>query len=91
MTGTINVLERARELGTKPVVVFTSSLAVFGGEVPDPIVDHTLLNPQSSYGTQKAIGELLLNDYSRKGFIDGRGFRLPTISVQPGKPNHAAS
>ena len=91
MTGTINVLERARALGTKPVVVFTSSLAVFGGEVPDPIVDHTLLNPQSSYGTQKAIGELLLNDYSRKGFIDGRGFRLPTISVRPGKPNRAAS
>jgi len=91
MTGTINVLERARALGTKPVVIFTSSLAVFGGEVPDPIVDHTFLNPQSSYGTQKAIGELLLTDYSRKGFVDGRGFRLPTISVRPGKPNRAAS
>ncbi|PWL34142.1 D-erythronate dehydrogenase [Marivita sp. XM-24bin2] len=91
MTGTINVLERARALGTKPVVVFTSSLAVFGGEVPDPITDHTFLNPQTSYGTQKAIGELLVNDYSRKGFIDGRGFRLPTISVRPGKPNRAAS
>lgn len=91
MTGTINVLERARSLGTKPIVVFTSSLAVFGGEVPDPITDHTFLNPQTSYGTQKAIGELLLTDYSRKGFIDGRGFRLPTISVRPGKPNRAAS
>lgn len=91
MTGTINVLERTRILGTKPVVVFTSSLAVFGGEVPDPITDHTFLNPQSSYGTQKAIGELLLTDYSRKGFIDGRGFRLPTISVRPGRPNRAAS
>ena len=91
MMGTINVLERARALGTKPVVVFTSSLAVFGGEVPDPITDHTFLNPQTSYGAQKAIGELLINDYSRKGFVDGRGFRLPTISVRPGKPNRAAS
>ncbi|MDV7271603.1 D-erythronate dehydrogenase [Thioclava sp. A2] len=91
MMGTLNVLERARALGTKPVMVFTSSIAVYGGEVPDPIVDHTFLNPQTSYGAQKAIGELLLNDYSRKGFVDGRGFRLPTISVRPGKPNRAAS
>ncbi|MDA7426179.1 D-erythronate dehydrogenase [Thalassococcus lentus] len=91
MMGTMNVLERARALETKPVVVFTSSIAVFGGEVPDPIVDHTLLNPQTSYGAQKAVGELLINDYSRKGFVDGRGFRLPTISVRPGKPNRAAS
>lgn len=91
LLGTLNLLERIRALGHKPVVVFTSSIAVYGGEVPDPIVDHSLLNPQTSYGTQKAIGELLINDYSRKGFIDGRGFRLPTISVRPGKPNRAAS
>ncbi|SPF78003.1 D-erythronate dehydrogenase [Pseudoprimorskyibacter insulae] len=91
MMGTLNVLERARALETKPVVVFTSSIAVYGGEVPDPIIDHTFLNPQTSYGAQKAIGELLLNDYSRKGYVDGRGFRLPTISVRPGKPNRAAS
>jgi len=91
MTGTINVLARCRELGSKPVVVFTSSIAVYGGEVADPIIDDTFLNPQTSYGAQKAIGELLVNDYSRKGFIDGRGFRLPTISVRPGKPNRAAS
>ncbi len=91
MMGTLNVLDRARALGTRPVVVFTSSIAVFGGEVPDPITDHTLLNPQTSYGAQKAIGELLVTDYSRKGFIDGRGFRLPTISVRPGAPNRAAS
>lgn len=91
LMGTLNVLERARALGTKPVMVFTSSIAVYGGEVPDPIVDHTFLNPQTSYGAQKAIGELLFNDYSRKGFVDGRGFRLPTISVRPGKPNRAAS
>lgn len=91
MMGTLNVLDRARELGTKPRVVFTSSIAVYGGEVPDPIIDHTFLNPQTSYGAQKAVGELLINDYSRKGFIDGVGFRLPTISVRPGKPNRAAS
>ncbi|MGY3439053.1 MULTISPECIES: D-erythronate dehydrogenase [unclassified Marinovum] len=89
--GPLNVLQRCRELGTKPVVVFSSSIAVYGGEVPDPITDHTFLNPQTSYGGQKAMGELLLNDFSRKGFVDGRGFRLPTISVRPGKPNRAAS
>ena len=89
--GPLNVLERARALGTAPVVVFTSSLAVFGGDVPDPIEDWTIPNPQTSYGTQKAIGELLLGDYSRRGFVDGRGFRLPTISVRPGAPNRAAS
>ncbi|KUF12115.1 D-erythronate dehydrogenase [Pseudoponticoccus marisrubri] len=89
--GTKNVLERCRALGTKPVVVFTSSIAVFGGEVPQPFTDHSALNPQISYGAQKAIGEILLNDYSRRGFVDGRGFRLPTISIRPGKPNRAAS
>lgn len=91
MTGTLNVLERARSLGTRPVIVFSSSIAVYGGEVSDPITDQTFLNPQTSYGAQKAIGELLLNDYTRKGYIDGRGFRLPTISVRPGKANRAAS
>ena len=91
MMGVYNVLERCRALGTKPVLVFTSSMAVYGGEVPDPITDNTFLNPQTSYGAQKAIGELLVNDYSRRGIVDGRGFRLPTISVRPGKPNRAAS
>ncbi|SFD44445.1 D-erythronate dehydrogenase [Roseivivax sediminis] len=91
LAGTMNVLERARALGTRPVVVFSSSIAVYGGEVPDPITDHSALNPQTSYGAQKAMGELLVTDYSRKGFIDGRAFRLPTISVRPGKPNRAAS
>lgn len=89
--GTRNVLERCRHLGTQPVLVFTSSIAVFGGEVPQPFGDYSLPNPQISYGAQKAIGELLLNDYTRKGFVRGRGFRLPTISVRPGKPNRAAS
>jgi D-erythronate 2-dehydrogenase len=91
LDGTRNVLEAARALGTCPVVVFTSSLAVYGGEVPDPVTDHSFLNPQTSYGVQKAMGELLVNDYSRRGYIDGRGFRLPTISVRPGAPNKAAS
>ncbi|MBS1302635.1 D-erythronate dehydrogenase [Loktanella sp. SALINAS62] len=89
--GVLNVLEAARLTETVPVLVFTSSLAVFGGEVPDPIRDWTIPNPQTSYGTQKAIGELLVNDYSRRGFVDGRALRLPTISVRPGRPNRAAS
>lgn len=91
MQGTINVLERCRALGTTPVVVFSSSMAVYGGETPDPIHDHSDLNPQTSYGAQKAVGELLVTDYSRKGYVDGRAFRLPTITVRPGKPNLAAS
>ena len=89
--GTYNVLERCRALGTKPVVVFTSSIAIYGGDIPDPLGDHSYPNPQTSYGGQKAMGELLVNDYSRKGFVDGRAFRLPTVSVRPGKPNRAAS
>lgn len=91
MMGTLNVLQRARALGTKPVVVFTSSIAAYGGDVPQPLTDYSVLNPQTSYGAQKVIGELLLTDFSRRGLIDGRGFRLPTISVRPGKPNKAAS
>jgi nucleoside-diphosphate-sugar epimerase len=89
--GTYNVLERCRRLGRKPVVVFTSSIAVYGGEAQNPLGDHSYPNPQTSYGGQKAMGEILINDYSRKGYIDGRAFRLPTISVRPGKPNRAAS
>lgn len=89
--GVLNVLESARCQKNAPVLVFTSSLAVFGGDVPDPIRDWTIPNPQTSYGTQKAIGELLVNDYARRGFVDGRTLRLPTISVRPGRPNRAAS
>jgi len=85
------ILERARALGTKPRVVFTSSVAVFGGDLPAQVPDNALLMPQSSYGAQKVMGELLTNDYSRKGFIDGRALRMPTISVRPGAPNKAAS
>ncbi len=91
LTGSINVFEAARALGTCPKLVFTSSIAVYGGEIPEPIEDWTALIPQTSYGAQKAAAEMLLSDYSRKGFLDGRGLRLPTISIRPGKPNQAAS
>jgi nucleoside-diphosphate-sugar epimerase len=75
----------------RPRVVFTSSIAVFGAPFPDAIGDEFLNAPLTSYGTQKAIDELLLSDYSRRGFFDGIGIRLPTICVRPGKPNKAAS
>jgi len=91
LDGTRVVLEACRALGTAPRVVFASSLAVYGGDMPDVITDVTPLTPQTSYGAQKAIGELLVNDYSRKGYIDGRALRLPTIVVRPGRPNRAAS
>ena len=79
------LLEICRQRGHRPRVVFTSSVAVYGGELPDVVRDDTALNPQSSYGAQKAIAELLLNDYARRGFVDGRVLRLPTISVRPGR------
>ncbi|MEM5447455.1 D-erythronate dehydrogenase [Paraburkholderia guartelaensis] len=85
------LLDVCRERGHRPRVVFTSSVAVYGGELPEVVHDDTALNPQSSYGAQKAVAELLLNDFSRRGFVDGRALRLPTISVRPGKPNAAAS
>jgi D-erythronate 2-dehydrogenase len=89
--GTRAVLDACRALGTAPRLVFASSLAVYGGALPPAVGDDTALTPQSSYGTQKAIGELLVNDYSRKGFVDGRALRLPTVVVRPGRPNRAAS
>jgi len=89
--GTRAVLDACRALGSCPRVVFASSLAVYGGALPPAVGDDTALMPQTSYGAQKAIGELLVNDYSRKGFIDGRAVRLPTVVVRPGRPNRAAS
>ena len=85
------LLERCRKLAAPPKFVFTSSLAVFGGPVPDPVPDDAPLMPQASYGAQKAIGEYLVFDMTRKGMIDGRSLRLPTVTVRPGKPNRAAS
>ena len=89
--GMRNVLEIGRAEPILPRFVFTSSVAAFGGDLPDVVLDTTAPTPQSSYGTQKVIGELLVSDYTRKGFIDGRCVRLPTIVVRPGKPNRAAS
>ena len=85
------LLERCRKLERPPKFVFTSSLAVFGGQLPDPVPDNAPIMPQASYGAQKAIGEYLVYDMTRKGFIDGRSLRLPTVTVRPGKPNKAAS
>ena len=92
---TRHLLEAMRALPHPARLVFSSSLAVFGAagpdDVPDPVRDDTALTPLSSYGAEKAMGELLVNDYSRKGFVDGRSLRLPTVTVRPGKPNAAAS
>src|SRR5215218_1097666 len=77
--------------GYRPRLVFTSSIAVFGAPFPEAIGDEFFLTPLTSYGTQKAVGELLLADYTRRGFFDGVGIRLPTICVRPGRPNKAAS
>ena len=95
MDGTLSLFEAIRREGLKdpwcPRLVFTSSIAVFGVPLPEVIDDTFFQAPLTSYGTQKAICELLLADYSRRGFFDGVGIRLPTICVRPGKPNKAAS
>lgn len=91
LDGTRVLLEEIRAAGYKPKVVFTSSVAVYGAPFPASIGDEFQLTPLTSYGTQKAISELLLADYNRREFLDGVGIRLPTICVRPGKPNKAAS
>ena len=95
LDGTRALFESIRQEGLKepykPRVIFASSIAVFGAPFPDKIGDEFLTAPLTSYGTQKAIGELLLADYSRRGFLDGIGLRLPTICIRPGLPNKAAS
>jgi len=88
---TRTLLELTRSLATPPKFVFTSSIAVFGGALPAVLADDQALTPQGSYGAQKAMCELLVTDMSRKGMIDGRSLRLPTVTVRPGKPNKAAS
>jgi nucleoside-diphosphate-sugar epimerase len=85
------LLEACRRLDAPAKLVFASSVAAFGGKLPDVLDDSTTPAPQTSYGTQKVIGEYLVADYTRKGFLDGRSLRLPTIVVRPGKPNLAAS
>jgi nucleoside-diphosphate-sugar epimerase len=91
--GTRHLLEAVRNAGSgyRPRLVFSSSIAVFGPPFPEAIGDDELAAPQTSYGTQKAIAELLVSDYARRGFLDGISIRLPTICVRPGKPNRAAS
>ncbi|WP_426198526.1 D-erythronate dehydrogenase [Pseudomonas sp. DC3200b2] len=89
--GLLNLLEIVRQQGNRPRFIYASGFAVFGGALPPVVNDDTALTPQSSYGMQKAVGELLVADYARKGFIDGRVLRLPTVAVRPGKPNKAAS
>jgi nucleoside-diphosphate-sugar epimerase len=91
LDGTRALLEAIRAAAYKPKIIFTSSIAVYGAPFPRSIPDEFHLTPLTSYGTQKAICELLLADYSRRGFLDGIGIRLPTICVRPGKPNKAAS
>ncbi len=91
LTGVMNLLEAARRAGNAPRIVFTSSIAAYGAPFPEPIPDDYILQPLTSYGTQKVCGELLLADYTRKGFVDGVGVRLPSICIRPGKPNKAAS
>lgn len=85
------LLERVRILGSQARLVMTSSVAVFGGELPATVEDAHVWAPQSSYGTEKALADLLLADYSRRGYVDGRSLRMPTVVVRPGKPNRAAS
>ena len=95
LDGTRALFEAIRHEGLRapyaPRVVFTSSIAVFGAPFPDAIGDEFFTTPLTSYGTQKAIGELLLADFSRRGIFDGIGIRLPTICIRPGAPNKAAS
>ena len=91
LDGTRGLLEACRKQAKPPRFVFTSSVAVFGGEMPATLDDATTPNPQGSYGIQKVICEYLISDYTRKGYLDGRSLRLPTIAVRPGKPNLAAS
>src|SRR5258705_12561924 len=85
------IRQEREKSGYKPRFVFASSLAVIGPPFPDPVPDSLATTPTTSYGTQKAMTELLLADYSRKGYFDGVGVRLPTICIRPGKPNKAAS
>ena len=90
--GCRSVLEACRARGSRPRLVFSSSVAAFGGLAPSEVAtDSTKLTPGTTYGTTKAICELLVNDYTRKGFLDGRTARLPTVVIRPGRPNAAAS
>ncbi|ASO28615.1 hypothetical protein CG015_04680 [Vibrio anguillarum] len=91
LTATQLMLEQCRQVNPDIRFVFSSSLAVFGGKLPEVVTPMTATQPSSSYGTQKAMGELLVNDYGRKNLVDAISVRLPTICIRPGVPNQAAS
>jgi nucleoside-diphosphate-sugar epimerase len=91
LDATRDLLEACRLAGHYPKFIFASSIAVYGGKLPDPVTDDTPASPRISYGTQKLIGEMLIDDYTRRGFIDGRALRLPAVIVRPGSPNTAVS
>ncbi|MDA8107666.1 MAG: NAD-dependent epimerase/dehydratase family protein [Betaproteobacteria bacterium] len=91
LDATRDLLEACRLAARAPTFVFASSIAVYGGELPDPVTDATPPSPRISYGAQKLVCEVLLNDYTRRGYVDGRALRLPTIMVRPGAANTAVS
>jgi nucleoside-diphosphate-sugar epimerase len=91
LDATRDLLEACRFAGHCPKFVFASSIAVYGGALPDPVTDDTAPSPRISYGAQKLVCEILIDDYSRRGFIDGRALRLPTVMVRPGGANTAVS
>ena len=91
LDATRDLLEACRRAGHAPRFVFTSSIAVYGGELPDPVTDATPPSPRISYGAQKLVCEVLINDYTRRGYVDGRALRLPTVMVRPGTANTAVS
>ena len=86
-----HLLEFARRSGKKPRFVYVSSIAVFGGRLPERVSESHAQRPQTSYGTAKAITELLINDYSRHGFVDGRALRLPIVVIRPGSAAGSAN
>jgi nucleoside-diphosphate-sugar epimerase len=91
LDATRDLLEACRLAGHCPKFIFASSIAVYGGQLPDPVTDDTPAAPRISYGAQKLIGEVLIDDYTRRGYIDGRALRLPTVMVRPGSANTAVS
>jgi nucleoside-diphosphate-sugar epimerase len=91
LDATRDLLEACRLAGHCPKFIFASSIAVYGGQLPDPVTDDTPASPRISYGAQKLIGEVLIDDYTRRGYIDGRALRLPTVMVRPGNANTAVS
>ena len=91
LDATRDLLEACRLAGHRPKFVFASSIAVYGGRIPDPVTDETPPSPRLSYGAQKLVCEILIADYTRRGYLDGCSLRLPTVMVRPGSANTAVS